>query len=467
MRNTYLVFLRDYLGYVQAWGFWLGLLSMPLLILFGAFVGGLAASSSPVRYYTIVEDTPLYGPALQAEFKQSSEEMREALQTMTGIEALEGGTTAAAETALASLARFIQIPAPANTLEELRPWLLGDRLISGPDGEKSLFAAIIVDPETGDLQYWSVDATVSGLLDSLNRTVEDTTRAQFLRARNIDPGILEQADQTAPDIMERLVRSDKEAANIGAEITLADRAPRYIAIGLSYMLWFIIFSAGQYLLMGTIEERGNKIFDSLLTAIRLPQLLAGKLMAVLAVTVTMFSAWFLVGGAFLALGVSQMPDETRQSIQQIVSAGLDISIVVPTLISFILGYLIYGVIFLALGSLCDTIQEAQTLLSPMLILLMLPMVGIIFALEDPNSSIVAGASWIPLFTPFLLILRIPAEPPVWEIFAQITLMLVTAATILWLATKVYRAGAVHGAGVNDAVKWLKGFFPGKKSAAKN
>jgi len=110
---------------------------------------------------------------------------------------------------------------------------------------------------------------------------------------------------------------------------------------------------------------------------------------------------------------------------------------------------------MALGSLCDTIQEAQTLLSPMMILLMLPMFAIFIAFQDPGSPVIDYASWVPLFTPFLLILRIPQDPPLWEILAQMGIMAVTTALIVWGATKVYRAGAVHGAGIGELGSMLK------------
>jgi ABC-2 type transport system permease protein len=66
------------------------------------------------------------------------------------------------------------------------------------------------------------------------------------------------------------------------------------------------------------------------------------------------------------------------------------------------------------------------------------------------------ASWVPLFTPFLLILRMPSDPPLWETLAQMALMAVTTALIVWGATKVYRAGAVHGAGIGDLMGMIKG-----------
>lgn len=461
MRNIYLVFRRDYLGYVRAWGFWLGILSMPLLIAFGAFAAGLAASTTPVRYYTVLEDADVYGPAIEDDFLRTQRALEEGLAAAvqsTGIseEAAEQATQASA----ARLPRFVRVAPPASSVEALRPWLLGEQLVSGPDGAKPLFAVINVPQGGSEIEYWSENATVGDLRGRVESVAQEVTRRRFLAEREIDPDVLKQADEAAPDVLQRLVRTAEEEAASGNEVTLSDQAPRFIAVGLSYVLWFIIFSAGQYLLMGTIEERSNKIFDTLLTSVRLPQLLAGKLLAVLGVTLTMFVAWSFGGALFAALGASQMSDEMRTSIMEIISAGLQPAILVPTLISLVLGYLIYGVIFMALGSLCDTIQEAQTLLSPMLMLLMLPMLGIVFALEDPNSPLVTGASWVPIFTPFMLILRMPTEPPLWEVLAQIGLMAATAMIILWLATKVYRAGAVHGAGVGDALAWMKGLIPG-------
>jgi ABC-2 type transport system permease protein len=92
---------------------------------------------------------------------------------------------------------------------------------------------------------------------------------------------------------------------------------------------------------------------------------------------------------------------------------------------------------------------------------MLPMFAIFIAFQDPGSPVVDIAAWIPLFTPFLLILRMPHDPPLWEVLAQMGLMLVTMLAVLWGSVRVYRAGAVNGASVGDLGKMLKGMF-GKK-----
>ena len=468
MQNIYLVFRRDYLGYVTAWGFWLGVLSLPLLILFGGAIGALAGSSAPVRYYAVIEETPVYGPAIEEAFVRQQEEIKESIGKLTeGSGFDQAASEAVREEATSSirLPRFVRVDPPARTVDELRPWLLGDELIDGPDGEKPLFAAIRVPRGDAPIEYWSENANVLDLKTRVERTARTLTRERFLTEANVDPDILDRADDVTPDVVQRLVRTAAEESDAGAEVTLADRAPQWISIILCYVLWTVIFSGGQYLLMGTIEERSNKIFDTLLTSVRLPQLLTGKLLAVLAVTMTMMGSWALAGTIAGTLGTSALPDEIQKQVAEVVAAGLQPSIVVPTLISLLFGYLMYGSLFIAMGSLCDTIQEAQTLLSPMLIILMLPLAGIAFAIEDPGSPFVAAAAWVPFFTPFLLILRMPTDPPFMEVLALIGLMAVTTFIILWLATKVYRAGAVHGAGISDAAGWFKRLVPGMGKSA--
>ena len=453
MRNIYLVFRRDYLGYVKAWGFWLSLAAVPIFLIVGASFGYFAATASPVRYFAVVEPSRIYADAIEGEFQRRSSDAAaeaKALAEQMNIPLAE------AEGQVADAAggrKFIEVPAPARTLEELRPWLTGERTVSGPAGERPLFAVFILSEDGSQLEYWSGDVNV----DTLQRTAEiamrDLSRRDALAASGLNPDFLKQADAAAVKVPAFRLNAT-QAGESGAEVTMADRAPALVSAALAYFLWLMIFSIIQYLLMGTIEERSNKIFDTLLTSVQLPQLLAGKMLAVFAVTSTMMLSWSLFGIVGSAVSASQVPG-MADMIEPFIAAVTDPKLIIPALISFILGYILYGTLFMALGSLCDTIQEAQTLLSPMMILLMLPMFAIFVAFQDPGSPIVDIASWIPLFTPFLLILRMPHDPPMWEVLAQMGMMVAITALVVWGATKVYRAGAVHGAGIGELGGMIK------------
>ncbi|MFN3912383.1 ABC transporter permease [Hyphomonas sp.] len=460
MRNIYLIFRRDFLGYVKAWGFWLSLAAVPIFLIIGASFGYFAASSSPVRYYAVVEPSGVIAEAIEAEFARS--EARAAEET-AAIAADMQVDVSGAQVAAATPRKFIQVTPPARSIEDLRPYLLGEKTISGPDGDKPLFAAFLLTEDGGALQYWSTDVNVTTLHYAAETAMRDLGRRDALLAAGLSADFLKKVDEAALPVTAFRLRSEAEPEAGGSEVTIADKAPAIVAGALAYFLWLMVFSIIQYLLMGTIEERSNKIFDTLLTSVKLPELLAGKLLAVFAVTSTMMLSWSLFAGVGSAFAASQSP-ALMDLVEPFIAAATDPALIIPALVSFMLGYVLYGAIFMALGSLCDTIQEAQTLLSPMMILLMLPMFAIFIAFQDPGSPIIDYASWFPLFTPFLLILRIPQDPPLWEILAQMVLMAITTALIVWGATKVYRAGAVHGAGIGDLMGMIKGAMGMKPKA---
>mgnify|MGYP006266173323 CR=1 FL=1 len=475
--SIYLVARRDYLGYVTAWGFWLGLLLTPVLLGAGMIAPTLAASSEPVRHFTVIDGNDAFRDALMEEMSEArADAVRFQIETLELVgsgtgpgaleafnAALEGG--ASLEDAISATGQestlsvpqrdYAYVPPPAGSLEQLRPWLLGERQIETEAGPAPLFAVLVVKPDR--IEYWSENVTEGGLKSLARDAATRLARARVFAQAGVDPGILERISAATPELEEKRVR---DQAGAPSEVTLADRAPFIVSIAIAFLLWTLIFSVVNYLLMGTIEERSNKIFDSLLTSVSLSHLLAGKLIAVLAVSLTLMAVWGLGGTAVTVLVGAALPSGAAGMIETFAAAALNPAILLPALLSFLLGYLMFGALFLALGSLCDTIQEAQTLMTPLLVLLMVPLFMLVIAIENPESPIIGVMSWIPVFTPFLLILRMPTEPALWEVAALLVLMAAAAMVILWLATRVYRAGAVHGAGVNDALAWMKNRLPG-------
>lgn len=485
MRSIFLVARRDYLGYVQAWGFWLGLLLTPILMGVGMMAPTWAANSQPTRYYTVIEQGSDFSDMLRSELQEDRVMMARMTIDPAGVmngepnaavqafdDAIDRGLTvdealqeAGGSQFTVPQADFIAVPPPAETEDAIRPYLLGDKMVDTPNGPQALFAAIFVPEGEGEIEYWSENVTARTLLEQVRAAERNLTERRVFEAAGVSPRILTEAENQRREITER--RARPASSDTGSQVTMADRAPFIASIFMAFLLWFLIFSVVNYLLMGTIEERSNKIFDALLTSVKLPHMLAGKLLAVLAVALTLMLVWS-VGATVIGIFLSgQMPVEMRDSLFSVAGAVLKPGLLAPAILSFVLGYLMYGAVFLALGSLCDTIQEAQTLMTPLIVMLMVPMFMIIVAISDAESPILSVMSWIPVFTPFLLILRMPTAPPLWEVAGLLLLMVVATFTVLWLASRVYRAGAVHGAGVGDVGKWFGKIVPGKKSKAES
>ncbi len=80
LRKIWLVARREYLAYVGAWGFWISLMTTPLLILALIFAPVFLRRTEPVRVMTIVAERPLQAQAIRAAFdKPQGEEQRDAM----------------------------------------------------------------------------------------------------------------------------------------------------------------------------------------------------------------------------------------------------------------------------------------------------------------------------------------------------------------------------------------------------
>lgn len=477
MHRILLVAKREYFAYVSAWGFWLGLLFTPIVLILAFLLPSLIERTQPARYYAVVEAGDTFRNELSTTIEERRERLARSLIESAGVTKEDDARDADLEKFDAARAdgkslrealalvnpnlamalqdeAWIEIPPPARDIDALMPFLSGEKLVDGPLGQRGLFAVFIVSDD--EIQYWSEDVVTPTLRSYGSSASINLERERVFSAAGIPSDILDQTREDARDVVQRSPSGSGQAG----EVSLADRAPYIMAAVFSFLLWLLIFSVVNYLLTGTIEERSNKIFDSLLTSVSLIQLMTGKLLGVLFLSFTLIGVWSLSATLFGLLGASVMPPEIIEAAQ----AGIKLELLVPTLLGFIFGYLMFGAMFLALGSLCDTIQEAQSLLSPIIIIMMIPLVMVLVSLSNPGSPILEVLSWVPLLTPFLLILRMPEGLPFWLIALQIIWMAGFSFFVLWAGTRIYRAGAVHGAGLSEVNAWFKGLV-GRKSQA--
>ncbi len=469
MRAILLVARREYIAYVTAWGFWLGLILTPVGLVVGVVLPGVIARAAPVHYYTVVDDRPDFAAALARELENRRADTARALLSA----ALTSATKEARETTLNTFStarragldvaaalekagappsveapdrQYYALEPPARTLEALQPFLSAAQKLPGPNGDKPLFAALIVSRDAvgkvTEVGYWSEDVVDSDLSSAAGDALRTQARIAVLKTAGIDPASIDRAELNLPAVVSRKVGK----AGVASEVSSADRAPYFAAAAIAFLLWLLVFSIVNFLIMGTIEERSNKIFDTLLTSVRLSELLAGKLIGVFALSVTLMGAWALFAAAMIARSGDP-------AFPTFAAAALDPTLIVAALAGFLAGYLMYAAIFLALGSLCDTIQEAQSLMSPLIILLMIPIFVIAIALRHPALPWVEALAWFPPFTPFLMILRAPLHPPLWEMLGQTLLMAASAGLALSVSVRVYREGAVNGAGIGQILGW--------------
>jgi ABC-2 type transport system permease protein len=467
---TFLVARRDYFAYVGAWGFWLSLITAPLIIGLLIFAPLVLARAEPPRALAVIAEQQADAATVIAAFAEIARrdargEIRAYLDAavpalapavMEAFDAapdrdaaIAAARAVVAERAPRALAAFPQLsqsyqvaPAPTDNMEALRPYLAGAQTL--PDG-RALYGALNLRRDAAGapvIEYWSVNLSHDEPSMIARRAMRLEMQREALAAQGLSATEADRIDAFEPTV----AQFDPRPSAGEGQITLRDRAPFYAALALAFILWSVVFSVANMLLSGVIEEKSNKILDTILTSVSPIQLLTGKLLGVAAVSLTLFLFWGALGGTLLSFAAERASESI---FGQIAAAFLEPRLIAAFVIGFVAGYLMYGAIFLALGSLCESIQEAQTLLGPVALVLAVPMLLITPALDNPNAPIIEAASWIPIFTPFLLLVRAPSGLDWLEIAGMGGVMIAAVVVILWLAARVFRAGVVNQVSVTS------------------
>ena len=300
----------------------------------------------------------------------------------------------------------------------------------------SLFAIIDIgkDPvhDNGGFAMVSRNLTDDALKDWFEEVATSIVRKRRLAQEKISATTA--AWLNAPTSLQaRTINEKGEESAVGATERIKQLAP----MGFVYILWIAIFSISQGLMLSTIEEKSTRISEVLLSSVSPVQLMSGKVMGVAATGLFTIGTWV----ASAIAGVKYLPRLLGAT------TTTDFSVVVTDprymasfVVYFLLGYLLYASILISIGSVVNTIQEAQALMMPVMMSLMLPLLSMVPIGRDPNGTFAKIMSFIPPFTPFVMMNRAAGPPALWEYLATTLLLVAAVAGALWASAKIFRIG---------------------------
>lgn len=300
---------------------------------------------------------------------------------------------------------------------ELKQAVLDKRL----DGYLALPADAV---SAGAASYYGRNVSNRIDLRSLERTVSGVVVARRLAGAGLDPtrvtDLTREVDMRTIRLSEQGEREDRGAAMVLALILL-------MILYASILMW------GQAVLTSVIEEKTSRVVEVMAAGVPPTTLLLGKLVGVGAAGLTQFLVWSLsLLGVSLAaagsIGSFSMPEVTPLMLGSFV-------------LFFLLGFLFYAALYAAIGSSVNTVQEAQGLVFPVMLPIILSMVSFPAVLEAPEGPLAVTISMIPGMSPLVMFLRIVVlTPPFWQILLSIALLVLGILAVVWVAARVYRVG---------------------------
>ncbi|HLF34573.1 MAG TPA: ABC transporter permease, partial [Cyclobacteriaceae bacterium] len=226
----------------------------------------------------------------------------------------------------------------------------------------------------------------------------------------------------------------------------------------SLLIYFFILFYGIQVLRGVTEEKTSRIVEIIISSVKPFQLMTGKILGIGAVGITQFAIWVILGtgltsviGYFIgadkmaaagdssAIPAQASPDPglMNELLASIGTVNLPL-IFIAFLFYFIGAYILYGALFAAIGAAVDSDADAQQFQWPVTIPLIISIIVLAAVLKEPDGSLAFWMSIIPLFSPIVMMMRLPFHVPAWELYLSMGLLIAGSVFTIWLAGRIYR-----------------------------
>lgn len=218
------------------------------------------------------------------------------------------------------------------------------------------------------------------------------------------------------------------------------------------ILYMTIILYGSSVMRSVIEEKSSRIIEILLSSLNSFQLMMGKLIGVGAVGLFQYLIWTGMAAVVFFFVTSSAPAMT-----DLIKVSPDIFIYF--IIFFIIGFFTFSTLYAAVGAMCTDMQDAQTLSTPVTVLVVIPFIISFMVMRDPTTDVARILSLVPFFTPLIMFLRILLiDTPRWEILLSIIINLLTIVLITWVSSRIYRTGILmYGKRptLPEIIRWIR------------
>jgi ABC-2 type transport system permease protein len=210
------------------------------------------------------------------------------------------------------------------------------------------------------------------------------------------------------------------------------------------LLFFMYMSVMMYGSMIAVEvatEKSSRVMEILISSVSPVIQMFGKIFGIVLLALTQLALFILAGIA--AVNLNGKLSGSESIIEELNLDDIPGSLIMYGLIFFVLGFFLYATLFAMIGSLISRVEEVNNIMTPVVIMIVAAFMIAMYGRENPDSAFVTGASYFPLFTPMLMLLRVGMlSLPVWEVALGIGVLAGAIVLFAIIGARVYRGGVL-------------------------
>jgi ABC-2 type transport system permease protein len=237
------------------------------------------------------------------------------------------------------------------------------------------------------------------------------------------------------------ISAGEGAGSIGAEGKSEEEQilAFFIVYALIIALFMGIMITGQLIATEITTEKSSRVMEILVTSVAPLTQMFGKIFGMLLVGLLQIGIYAAV------VVINVLLPHNKEMLKQfdLDLSSLDPMLLVYAVIFYLTGYFLYATLYAAVGSLVSRTEELGQAVMPLTMLSLAAFYIGIFGIQQPQAAFVEIMSFIPFFTPFVMVMRIGlADPALWEVLLSLGILVATIFALGWLSAKIYRTGVL-------------------------
>ncbi len=226
-------------------------------------------------------------------------------------------------------------------------------------------------------------------------------------------------------------------------------------LALSYIITFLLYISllmiGQTTMQSVMEEKMSRVVEVLLSSVSSKEFLTAKILGASLIGVSQMIVWLIPIMLVGFTTIFTLPADLQLHISPWQITYL--------LFNFFVGLLTFLSLFVTVGSIYDNPQDAQSAMTPLMMLIIIPFFISFSLAKNPGNLIAEISSILPFFSVIVMPARMTIiDVPVWQLVASIAVNLFTIYMLFPIAGKIFRIGLLKTGKkptLKEVSKWLK------------
>lgn len=256
--------------------------------------------------------------------------------------------------------------------------------------------------------------------------------------------------------MEKFNITPEEYANIMTPANLdvvqtgnASHERMILVYALVFGIYMITLTFGAMVANSVIEEKSNRIMETLITMAKPMELFFGKVLGVCAVGLTQIGV--ILGAGLIMLKTS------GTSLEVLSSLNLNASIIFAFIAYFLLGYLTFSMLYAAVASLATSPQDVNSSMGAITLIFVGVFLLAMNCMFNIESTLAKVFSYVPFASPLIMFERIVLSKVTFvEILITTLINLGFIILVGFFSSKLYKKGTLHYGKKASLIKIIRG-----------